>query len=79
MKSKPKAGTKGRKNKPMTAAEQEAKIADMKNRLQMFDNPGYTPPVPAAPGKLILSSSFIISVLSPAFVLLTSHRSRKCR
>ncbi|KAI5818207.1 Bromodomain-containing protein [Pyronema omphalodes] len=67
MKSKPKAGTKGRKNKPMTAAEQEAKIADMKNRLQMFDNPGYTPPVPAAPGKL---SSFSVLV-SFAWLLTT--------
>jgi hypothetical protein len=75
MKSKPKAGTKGRKNKPMTAAEQEAKIADMKNRLQMFDNPGYTPPVPAAPGKLS-SSSCIISALC---MVADIHSSRKCR
>jgi bromodomain-containing factor 1 len=47
-KSKAKAGSKGRKNKPMSAAEQEAKIQDIQARLHSFENPGsYTP---AAPG-----------------------------
>ncbi|KAI5799988.1 Bromodomain-containing protein [Geopyxis carbonaria] len=39
-KTKTKAGPKGRKNKPMSAAEQEQKIMDLQSRLQNFDNPG---------------------------------------
>lgn len=46
-KPKAKAGSKGRKNKPMSAAEQEAKIKDIESRLHSFDNPGsYTPAAP---------------------------------
>jgi len=44
--TKPKArvGPKGRKNKPMTASEQEAKIEALQSRIASFENPGaYTP------------------------------------
>jgi bromodomain-containing factor 1 len=55
-KPKAKAGSKGRKNKPMSAAEQEAKIKDIESRLYSFDNPGsYTP---AAPGMYSLVVPF---------------------
>lgn len=54
-KAKSKPGPKGRKNKPMTAAEQEAKIKDIESRLHSFENPqAYTP---AAPGMYIVVSS----------------------
>jgi bromodomain-containing factor 1 len=47
-KAKPKAGPKSRKNKPMSAAEQEAKIKDIESRLSSFENPSAYHP--AAPG-----------------------------
>jgi len=54
-KAKSKPGAKGRKNKPMSAAEQEAKIKDIESRLHSFENPGATF-TPAAPGMFSNSS-----------------------
>ncbi|KAF8539980.1 Bromodomain-containing protein [Trichophaea hybrida] len=57
-KSKPKAGPKSRKNKPMSAAEQEAKIKDIESRLHSFENPNaYTPAAPAPPQNAEAESS----------------------
>lgn len=46
---KAKPGVKGRKNKPMSAAEQEAKIKDIESRLHSFEKPAaaFTPAAPA--------------------------------
>jgi bromodomain-containing factor 1 len=55
-KAKSKPGTKGRKNKPMSAAEQEAKIKDIETRIHSFENPNYQAPA----RKLILPNLICI-------------------
>lgn len=59
-KAKTKTTSKPKKNKPMSAVEQEAKIKDLQARLQNFDNPT---PQPSAPGKP-LQSWFCINEIS---------------